>query len=288
MFCQLQKGPYCLFRRCVGGDAVFREQGARGSHRVLAEPHGQNRFFAGLDDRYTGTCDGFAGYDGRGRVNQQYGITGDFANRNRQRARITLNRGVANDVHWIRARPGGRQKPVEIRPRIQRERGQRAAARHHGVGGQHRGATAIGHDQQAFSRHALCACQGFRSVEQVVGGCDPQDAGAPQGRVHDFVAAGKRAGMRCCSARPLGSAAGFDRDDDFCACRGTCSRHEFAGGLDRLHVKQNRVRARVASQIVQQVAEIDIGAFAQRNETRKPDAMGLSPVQHRRGKRPRL
>ncbi len=58
--------------------------------------------------------------------------------------------------------------------------------------------------------------------------------------------------------------------------------------MDRFDVEQDRVRVRVARQMVDEVAEIDVGAVADRDELREADAARFRPVEHRGDQRPRL
>jgi len=52
-------------------------------------------------------------------------------------------------------------------------------------------------------------------------------------------------------------------DDGLVTRRRARRRHELARAADRLDVEQNCPRARILTQIVEQVSEIDIGGIAQ-------------------------
>ena len=49
---------------------------------------------------------------------------------------------------------------------------------------------------------------------------------------------------------------------------------------DRLDVEQDRARVAVGREIVEQVAEVDVGHVAERDEMREADAARLRPVEH--------
>jgi len=51
---------------------------------------------------------------------------------------------------------------------------------------------------------------------------------------------------------------GFHGDHRLVARRGSRRRHELAGAGDGLDVQQDRARARVAPEVIEQIAEVDI------------------------------
>ena len=73
---------------------------------------------------------------------------------------------------------------------------------------------------------------------------------------------------------------GLHHDHRFVARRSACRRHELARRLDRFDVQQDGAGLRVARQVVEQVAEVDIGVLAQRHEVRKADRACAGPVEH--------
>ncbi len=64
----------------------------------------------------------------------------------------------------------------------------------------------------------------------------------------------------------LGEAPGLDYQHWLVACGGSRGRDEFAGVRDRLDVEQNGSRRRLAAEVVEHVAEVDIGGIAERHE----------------------
>jgi ABC-2 type transport system ATP-binding protein len=71
-----------------------------------------------------------------------------------QRLCVALHRGVANDVHRIAARPGGRQHRIQLRDQLGAQLAQRHAGRGRRIGRHHAGAAAIGHQREAFIARA--------------------------------------------------------------------------------------------------------------------------------------
>ena len=69
---------------------------------------------------------------------------------------------------------------------------------------------------------------------------------------------------------------------------GARRRHEFAPVRDPLGIKQDRAGVRVGGEIVEHVAEIDIGHVAERDDMREADAARRRPIEHRGDHRARL
>ena len=50
----------------------------------------------------------------------------------------------------------------------------------------------------------------------------------------------------------------------------------------RFDVEQDRISVRIARQIIDDIAEIDVGHVAQRDEVREPDSVLIGPIEDRR------
>jgi hypothetical protein len=74
----------------------------------------------------------------------------------------------------------------------------------------------------------------------------------------------------------VAGAPGLDHDHRLVARGGARGRHELARRLDRFDVEQDGARARIAGQVVEQVAEVDVGVLAQRHHVREADARDLA------------
>ena len=126
---------------------------------------------------------------------------------------------------------------------------------------------------------------GFEQFRQIV---DPQHSRPAKGRIVGGIRSGQPAGMRsrCLGRRRVPSR--LNDDDRLGACRATGGRQEFRRLSDGFHVKQDRAATRVASEVVEQIAEIDVGHVAEGNDVRKADSLLRGPVDHRRHQRTRL
>ena len=87
---------------------------------------------------------------------------------------------------------------------------------------------------------------------------------------------------------PGGCAAGLDQQHRLVARRGARGGHELARRLHRFDVHQDGACVRVAAEVVEHVAEVDVAAVAERDEMREPDLARLGPVQQRRRQCARL
>ena len=187
---------------------------------------------------------------------------------------------VANDVHRIGVRPVGGQHRVEPRPQCVAQCGQRHAFGGGGVGRHHASATAVGEHDQLISVVAVEARERFSGEKQVLQGVHAQHAGACNRRVEHRVRPGECTGVRGGGLLAGDRAPGLDHDHRFVARRGARGRHEFARLLDALDVEQDGAGRRVAAQEVEHVAEVDIGAFTERDKVREADAARARPVEH--------
>ncbi len=135
---------------------------------------------------------------------------------------------------------------------------------------------------------AAKARQRLGGQEQLLQRVDAQHAGARDRGVEDQVRSGQRAGVRARRRLAGARAAGLDQDHRLVARRRACGRHELARRADRLDVHQDRTRARIGGEVVEQVAEVDVGALAERGEVREADAARAGPVEQRGHQRARL
>src|SRR3546814_12430706 len=117
-------------------------------------------------------------------------------------------------------------------------------------------------------------------IEQAVYVVDAKDAGTAERRIVGVVAAGESAGMRCGGAGALLHAATADGHDWLVAGGRARGREKLPRVPDRLDVQQNRSRARVRAEIVDEVAEIDIGGIPDRDKVGEADIPCQRPVEH--------
>ena len=280
-----------LLGRVVVGDARVLEDLSRLGHRLVAQPaaHHPGRFahlVAG--QRHQRPRNVVTRHNGGRRVDEQHRAGGGIVIQHLQCIHVALHRRITNDVHRVAVRPVGRQYSIQLRldgiaqfRQCHPDR-RRRVRRHHArpaAIGQHRdGVAAVG----AKARQRL-GCQ-----KQLLQRVDTQHTGAGDGCVKHHVRPRQRARVRGRRQLPLRRAPGFDDDHRLVARRRPRGRHELAWRLDRLRIQQNRPRVRIAGQVVEHVAKINVGMFTHGHKMRKPNAPPLRPVQHGGDQRARL
>ena len=289
---QRADGGHGLLGQVVAGDAGVDEQLARLGHGRAAHPGADQRQRAlarRLDGRQHGARDVGGGHDGRGRVDEQQraGVLRVLGQRV-QRIHIALRRRVADDVDRVAARPVGGQHLVEVADEAVAQLGQRHAVRGGGIGRHHAHAAAVGQDGHLVADGRLEARQDLGRQEQLFQAVHAQHAGAGDGGVDHVVGAGQRAGVRGGGLLALLAAASLDHDHRLVARRRACGRHELARLVHRFDVQQDGARVGVVGQVVEHVAEVDVGMLAQRHEVREADLPRLGPVEHGGDQRARL
>ena len=127
--------------------------------------------------------------------------------------------------------------------------------------------------------------QRLRRSEELLDPVDAQHPGSAERRLADFI------GPRECSRRGGGrppvrlGPTRLDHQHGLVPRRPPRRRHELAGLVDRLQVEQDRCRRRIAAQVVEHVARVDVGTVSERDEMREADLVRTSPVEHRRAER---
>ena len=285
---QLQPRRRRAFRCVVAGNAGAGAVPPRQRHRRTTQPAGQHRLGCRLDQRQTGRCNPVGRNNRRGGMDKQHTVDLGRCQQDPQAVRITVDRSVADDVDRVAMRPGGRQALVERFQRPVSQQRQLAAAQRQCIGGQHACTTAVGQHRQPLTLPALHMGQGFGRVEQRLQRVHAQHAGTPDGSIEHHIGAGQRTGVRGRRPGTVGRTAGLDNNHRLVARSSARRRHELARGLDRLHVHQDGLGAGIAGQVVDDVAEVHVGAVAQRDEMRKPDAAAVGPIQHGGCQRARL
>ena len=154
--------------------------------------------------------------------------------------------------------PLRRQDRVEGLANLWRKNGQFPAAAQESVGGQNTGSSGIRDDCEASPRRSRLFGQHIRHREQIRDAVHPKHAGSSKRRVQHLIAAGQRTGMRC---RRLRSRVGSPRLDynDWLIERNLARGREKRPRIpDRLHVNQDALRARIITQIINQIAPVHI------------------------------
>ncbi len=122
-------------------------------------------------------------------------------------------------------------------------------------------------------------------VEQLAQSAHLHQTGAGEGCLIDGRRARHRSGVRCRRLCRRGMASGLEHDHRLQPRHAARRRHELSRLGDALDIHQHGARFEVARQHVQEVAEIDVGHVAHREEIGEADALRGPPVgeagQHR-------
>src|SRR5271157_699378 len=135
-----------------------------------------------------------------------------------------------------------------------RELGEFAVARHQRVGSEYARSAGVGENTKPLAPGTRLLGQYIRHKEDVSDAVDAKNAGAAEGRVQYFIAAGERAGVR---GGGLGSGGGPSRldDDDRLGQRDFARRREEGARVaNRFHVDDDALGARVTAEVIDQVA----------------------------------
>ena len=281
-----------IFGRVVGNSGAAQEID---NFLVCADPDREHRLGGAAallavfaDDTGHGGGDIIGGSDRGLNIHHENRIVARIGQQRLQRGRIAFGTGVADDIDRIRTGPCRRQHRIELFARGRRDRGRDASQLGQPVDRKHADAAAIGQDRQPLSRRRANAAQRFRAVEQFAQVRNPQDAGAAKRGIVDRVRPGQRAGMGGRRSRALCHAAGFDDDDRLDPGGRARRRHEFAGVLDGLDIKQDGAGLDIEREIIQQVGDIDVELVADRDDPGKTHRALRRPVHHAGGDRARL
>ena len=195
---------------------------------------------------------------------------------------VAAPRRVADEVDGVAPAPGRRQHRVEAGQRLRRQLGEAAALVDEGVGREDAEPAAVGHDRKAVAGHRRAPRQDLDGVEQLLQRPHAEHAGAPEGGLVDGVGAGERPGVGGGRPRALLVAPGLEDDHRLEAGRRSRRRHELAGVGHRLDVQEDGRGRGVQGQVVEQVAEVDVGHVADRDQVGEADVAGGGPVEDAR------
>ena len=289
---QMHEAVDGLGRRGEAADALLREQLARLPARLLAEPRRDDRLGQGrgglvlVHDRRDPLRDLGAGGQRRRAVHDQDRVGLVARQQHLQRLAVSGRIGIADDVDRIAARPGrwaGRRRArvscrseswASVPPRSPSRSAASTPAPPPLVRIASRSPPSLG--WRASISAALKRSPSLSHAQQ---------AGAPEGGLVGGVRAGKRAGVRQRGLGAAGAPAGLDDDDGLGSRRAPGRRHELRRVGDRFHVEQDGAAVDVAGQVVEQIAEVDVGHVAERDHVREADAAPARPVDDGRDQR---
>jgi hypothetical protein len=286
---ELHEGAHRLVRRLVGRDAVLGEETAGFERRRLAEPAGEGGHAVARPevlDHGLGRVEAVG--DCRRAVHDEDRVGVAVEEHGAERLAVALAGSVADEVDRVRPRPGRRQHRIERGHGLGREGREPAAMLLERVGRQHPGAAAIGEDRQPVPRRGLAGGQRRHRLEQLAELEDAEHAGAAEGGIVDVVGAGERPGMRQRRLGAGGTAPRLDDDDRLRPRRDAPRRHELPCIADALDIEEDRPRRRIEGEVVEEVAEIDVGHVAEGEDVGEAEAAGGGPVEDGGGDRPGL
>jgi hypothetical protein len=278
---QVHEGEHRLPRRLVHRQAIALEQAAGlvdGS--AAADPAGDQRLVRPALRRFDHRLGGIgAGSDAGRAVQHQDRVDARILEQDAQGIAVALARRVPDDVDRIAAAPGGGQRRAQALERRGREFGEMAALVDQRVGGDHPEAAAVARDGETVAFEGHRGRQDLGGVEQLLERAHAQHAGAPERGAIDLVGAGERTGVRCDGSRALGVPASLEHDHRLApACRARRG-HELPGVGRGLHVEQDGGGGGLLREVVEQVAEVEVGHVADRDEVGEADAASRRPVE---------
>ena len=280
---QIHEGAHRAFRRLVVGHLRRHQVRAPLRHACLAHPAGEHVLLRRAAGEHAGQPLGGVERGGdRGRTIEHHRrIDILVIHHDGERLGVTRSIRVADDVDRIGVAPGRRQHGIELGDCLSAQRRKPPALLDQPVGRQDAGTAAIGDDGEPVAALRRAAGKRGGGVEQFLDLVDAQHAGAPERRFVDDVGARQRAGMRGGGARAFLGAAAFDHDHRLDPRGPPRRRHELARMRDGLGVDQDRLRRLVEREVIEQIAEIDVGHVAHGDDGREADAARQRPVDHR-------
>jgi len=193
------------------------------------------------------------------------------------RFEIALAVGIAPQVDRIGATPLARQQRFQGGDRVGLQGAERDAEVA-GAVGRHAGrAGAVAEDGQAAAARMEAGGQGAGGMEELAEIAHADDAGPAHGGVEDLVGQFGGVGRQLVVA---GMLARFEQDDRLDAGRRAQGADEAPGVADFFDVQQDVAGAFVVGQVVEDIAEVDVHCFAERDGERQADAVGRRPVEH--------
>src|SRR5690606_27005914 len=268
-------------RRAVDRDTRRAKTLPARAHRRIADPareHGLRRSRGLLDH---GSRD-VVGLAQRGRDHdREHGIDRIVGQANAKRRGVSRRVRVAEHVDRIAFRRCRGQQTVELAHARVAEARERQLLVRDGIGGHDRGAAAVRHDRERRPARREARVQRLGDREEIGVVDHPHDARALERRLEHVVRADERAGMR-----DRGAAAGrvppdLHHDDRLRARDRAQRAHETPRVVHAFDVEHDGARLGVEQQVVEDLAEIHVGADSRRDDVREPDIAHARPVEQR-------
>ena len=191
--------------------------------------------------------------------------------------RVARGRRVADQIDRIAVRPVCGQQRGKRLQRRRAERGEAYVALGHAIRGHHSEAAGVGHDREPIALGAAAAREQSRGREQLVERGRAHCAGTAQRTREHRVVSGQRARVRGGGAAGFGAPARLEHDHGFHARRGAQAAHEPPRVIDALDVQQDGIGFRVEGQIIEHLAEADVGGGTERQQAPRTRARARRP-----------
>ncbi len=244
-----------------------------------AEPRGEHRLpvvARDIRERMRGLhCAGV----GTGHVQRDDDVDVGIVERDCHGRGVAFGRRIAH-VDRIRVRRVVREQRVELRGGFTRERGERDAVLRCAVRREQRRTPTVRDDREPLTARYPAARQDPGGGKKLRIGLDADGAGARKRRVEHCV--------RRDIGRRLERAPCLQHDDGLRARGGAQRGHECPRVARFLDIEQDAVGDGILQQQVEQLAEADVDAAAERDHVRKSDPERHREIEHRGGHRARL
>src|SRR5262249_25943065 len=123
---------------------------------------------------------------------------------------------------------------------------------------EHAGAASVGDHAETWSLRQRLTRKNFGHVEKIRDVLYAKYATATEGDVENFVGSGQRSGVRSGGFGSGGSASRLDDEDRLVERNLASGGQERARVADRLHIDDDRFRARIVTEVVDEVAPADV------------------------------
>ena len=269
------------------GDVGLGEKRPHFLHRAFRKPCRDHRLFVakapllldGLD-----RC--FRRIDRRGKrrrtVYDEHHIRIRILHDGFHRRRVTVRPSVADNVDRVAMRPCWGKHLVQGVDRLRLKVGERPSQVGKRVGGNDARTASVRHDGDAASGNAPNTRKHFRRIEHLIQIDNAQDSGAAQRGGVDVIGTCERPRMRGRGLRPFRVPAGLDRDHGLRARAPPRRGHELGRVLDGLEIKEHGPVCDIACEIVEHVAQVDVGGISDRDHMAEADTFDSGPIEHRR------
>ena len=185
-------------------------------------------------------------------------------------------------------RPGRWEHAVEFLDRLLPQLRQPQTDVRHVIGREHGRSAGVGDDRDPIAAASVSRRERAGGGEHLADRLDAHDTGPVEGRGERFVAADEGARVRHGCRGAFGVASRLDDDDRFGSRGGAQAAHEGARVVQPFDVEDDALRLRIGCEVVEDVAEVDVGGDPGRHDGGESDVAVLRPVEERGAQGARL